>query len=69
MNPTPRLDRHAARAPTKEGTRKQPIRAALEPLISRGLIAPPTQELVRHGLKPLEVPGKPVSEMVIEDRR
>jgi prevent-host-death family protein len=53
----------------KEGARKQSIRAALEPLISRGLIALPTRDLNRHGLKPLAVPGKPVSEMVIEDRR
>jgi antitoxin (DNA-binding transcriptional repressor) of toxin-antitoxin stability system len=53
----------------KEGAGKQSIRAALEPLVSRGLIALPTRDLIRHGLNPLAVPGKPVSEMVIEDRR
>ena len=53
----------------KEGAGKQSIRAALEPLISRGLISLPTRDLIRHGLKPLAIPEKPVSEMVIEGRR
>ena len=53
----------------KEGAMKQPLRAALEPLIRRGLIVPPTQDLIRNGLTPLAIPGKPISEMVIEDRR
>ncbi len=53
----------------KEGTRKQSIRTAMEPLISRGLISLPTRDLISTDLSPLAVPGKPVSEMVIEDRR
>ena len=53
----------------REGERKRTVQATLAPLIKEGLIEPPNRELVKDPLPPLKVPGKPVSEMVIEDRR
>jgi len=53
----------------KEGSDKRSIRAALTPLLKRGLIALPTRRLEKVRLSTLKVSGKPVSEMVIEDRR
>jgi prevent-host-death family protein len=48
---------------------KQQLRIALDPLIRRGLITLPTRDLIKERLPPLATKGKPVSEMVIEDRR
>jgi prevent-host-death family protein len=45
------------------------IRAALGPLIQRGLIALPSRAILKDRISAVEAPGKPVSEMVIEDRR
>ncbi len=45
------------------------IREALGPLIVKGLIALPSQEIDKEIIAPVEVPGKLVSEMAIEDRR
>ena len=45
------------------------IREALGPLIVKGLIALPSQGIDKEITPPVEVPGKPVSEMAIEDRR
>ncbi len=42
---------------------------ALRPLIERGLIVLPIKELNMDVADPVEVPGRPVSEIVIEDRR
>jgi antitoxin (DNA-binding transcriptional repressor) of toxin-antitoxin stability system len=53
----------------RERTGKQHIRTALEPLIRRGLIALPTRDLTKGRISPLATSGKPVSKMVIEDRR
>jgi len=53
----------------REEEGKRSIRAALSPLIRRGLIALPSRALAKDHLSPVQVPGKPVSEMVIEDRR
>jgi mRNA-degrading endonuclease RelE of RelBE toxin-antitoxin system/antitoxin (DNA-binding transcriptional repressor) of toxin-antitoxin stability system len=40
----------------------------LRPLMAKGLVRPPSRRIDRDFPTPLEVPGKPVSEMVIEDR-
>ena len=53
----------------KEEPQNISLRQALHPLIMRGLITFPTKELNRDIPEPIKVPGKPVSEMVIEDRR
>jgi antitoxin (DNA-binding transcriptional repressor) of toxin-antitoxin stability system len=53
----------------KEGQGDKSIRAALGPLVQEGLIVLPSQGLLKDGVSAAEVPGKPVSEMVIEDRR
>ena len=45
------------------------IRAALEPLVQRGLITLPSRSILKDRISAVEVLGKPVSEMVIENRR
>jgi prevent-host-death family protein len=45
------------------------IREALSPLIENGLITLPSRSLRRDERLPVKLPGKPVSEMVLEDRR
>ncbi len=42
---------------------------AIQPLVLKGIISLPTREIERDVPDPIEVSGKPVSEMVIEDRR
>ena len=53
----------------KEEPQNISLRQALHPLIMRGSVTFPTKDLNRDIPEPIEVPGKPVSEMVIEDRR
>jgi prevent-host-death family protein len=55
----------------KENQGRKSIHEALEPLIREGLIALPTARLKKESVSsPHEtIPGKPVSDMVIEDRR
>ncbi len=53
----------------KEDPPNKSIRVALAPLITRGLIKLPSREINKRNLSPIQVPGKPVSEMVLEDRR
>lgn len=53
----------------RENRGERHLREKLSPLIRKGLILLPTRSLAKDNLSPLEVPGKPVSEMVIEDRR
>jgi len=45
------------------------VREELAPLIESGLVGLPTRGLEREDLTPVELPGKRVSEMVLEDRR
>ena len=54
---------------TKEEAQDSFISQALRPLISEGLVTAPTRPLDKNIPAPAEVPGKPVSEMVTEDRR
>ncbi|MBW1903506.1 MAG: type II toxin-antitoxin system prevent-host-death family antitoxin [Deltaproteobacteria bacterium] len=53
----------------KENQGDKSIYAALGPLVQRGLIALPSRSILKDRISAVEVPGKPVSEMVIEDRR
>lgn len=45
------------------------IRAALAHLVQRGLITLPSRSIGTDRIEAVEAPGKPVSEMVTEDRR
>jgi len=45
------------------------LQETLAPLIRRGLIRLPTRSLAKDNISPLRVPGKLVSEIVLEDRR
>ena len=53
----------------KEEPQNTSLRHILHPLIMRGLVTFPRKELNKDIPEPIEVPGKPVSEMVIEGRR
>jgi antitoxin (DNA-binding transcriptional repressor) of toxin-antitoxin stability system len=52
-----------------ESPQKASLRQALHPLIMQGLITLPTNLIDKDVSDPVEIPGKPVSEMPIEDRR
>jgi PHD/YefM family antitoxin component YafN of YafNO toxin-antitoxin module len=45
------------------------IREALEPLVHNGLVTLPSRSILKNHISALDTSGKPVSEMVIEDRR
>ena len=45
------------------------LREALSPLVVKGLVKLPSQKIDREIAPPVKLRGKPVSEMVIEDRR
>ena len=53
----------------KENQGNKSIRTALGPLIAKGVVALPSSNLNKEDLRAKEVPGKLVSEMVMEDRR
>lgn len=53
----------------KENGASRTTRAALAPLIQKGLIALPSRSLNKGRLRTVDVPGKLVSDMVMEDRR
>lgn len=53
----------------KENQGDKSIRAALEPLIQRRLITLPSRSILKDRISAVETLGKPVSEIVIEDRR
>jgi len=53
----------------KENQGDKPIRAALGPLVEKGLIVLPSRNIQKDRISAVEVPGKPVSDMVLEDRR
>lgn len=53
----------------KENQGNKSIRAALSPLIEKGMVRLPDGKLNKDRVVPREVSGKLVSEMVIEDRR
>ena len=53
----------------QEGQEPMSIRAALAPLIKKGLVTLPVIGLKKEHLRYREIGGKLVSEMIIEDRR
>jgi prevent-host-death family protein len=53
----------------REDAQNRALRKALRPLIMKGLLTLPTQHVDKDVPQPLNVSGKPISEMVIEDRR
>ena len=54
---------------TKEDTSSSSLRQALQPLMLKAQISMPTREIQRDIPKPLELPGRAVSDIVLEDRR
>lgn len=53
----------------KEHRGNKRLGAALRSLIEKGVVTLPSRSINKEGLSAAEVPGKPLSEMVIEDRR
>ncbi len=53
----------------KENHGYHSIRAALEPLVQRELVTLPSRSILNDHISAIETLGKPVSEMVIENRR
>ena len=53
----------------KEDQGDKSIRTALRPLVRKGLIVLPSRSILKASISAEEVPGKSVSDMVIEDRR
>ncbi len=53
----------------REDPKNISLREALSPLIVKGLITLPSQKIEKKISTPVKLTGKPVSEMVIEDRR
>jgi len=52
-----------------ENTQKASLFQALHHLVRQGLVTLPTEKIDKDIPDPMEIPGKPVSEMAIEDRR
>ncbi len=53
----------------QENPQKPSLRQELHQLITQGLITFPTSKIDRKVPDPVEISGRPVSEMAIEDRR
>jgi prevent-host-death family protein len=53
----------------KENSRRSSLRQALQALVLRGQVIMPTREIERDIPEPVKLPGKAVSEIVLEDRR
>lgn len=53
----------------KENQGDESIRAALAPLVQKGLVVLPSRGILKDRLSTVEVQGESVSNMVIEDRR
>ena len=53
----------------QENPEKKSLREIFDPLIRQGLIEYPVDPINREIPKPLKIKGKPVSQIVIEDRR
>lgn len=52
-----------------EPSERKSVTNTLGPLITKGMVSLPRRPLNKRVPHPIEVPGKPVSEMIIEDRR
>ena len=53
----------------KENSHRSSLRQALQPLVLKGQVIMPTREISRDIPDPVKLPGKAVSEIVLEDRR
>lgn len=53
----------------REKNIERSIRSAIGSLVQKGLVTVPSRSIVKQDLRPVDVPGKLVSKMVIEDRR
>jgi prevent-host-death family protein len=53
----------------KEDSGSSSLRHALQPLMLKGQIVMPTREIQRDIPEPPELPGRAVSDIVLEDRR
>jgi antitoxin (DNA-binding transcriptional repressor) of toxin-antitoxin stability system len=53
----------------KEDSRSASLRQALQPLVLKGQVIMPLREINRNVAKPAELPGRSVSEILLEDRR
>jgi prevent-host-death family protein len=53
----------------KEDSSSSSLRQSLQPLVLKGQVVMPTREINRDIPKPIELPGKAVSDIVLEDRR
>jgi antitoxin (DNA-binding transcriptional repressor) of toxin-antitoxin stability system len=53
----------------KENSRRSSLRQPLQALVLRGQVIMPTREIQRNIPEPVKLPGKAVSEIVLEDRR
>jgi len=53
----------------REDVKNTVLLKAVSPLMMKGLVTLPTQQLNKDVREPVSVPGKPISEMAIEDRR
>ena len=53
----------------RENMGNSSIRTAILSLVENGTVVLPSRSLNKNQIKPKKIPGKPVSEMVIEDRR
>jgi len=53
----------------KENQGSNLIREALATLVQRGMITLPSRNIIKDRISAVEISGKPVSEIVIEDRR
>lgn len=53
----------------KEDSRNASLRQALQPLVLKGQVIMPAREINRDIAKPVELPGRSVSEIILEDRR
>jgi len=42
---------------------------AIQPLVAKGVVRLPTQQIDKDIPNPIEIPGRPISEIAIEDRR
>ena len=53
----------------KEDSSSSSLRQALQPLILKGQVLMPMRDIKRDFPRPIELPGKAVSDIVVEDRR
>jgi prevent-host-death family protein len=53
----------------KEDSSSSSLRQALQPLILKGQVLMPMRDIKRDVPRPIELPGKAVSDIVVEDRR